>query len=89
MKTKTISFLIAAFGLCSCADNSLPLYKDASAPVEKRVNDLLDRMTVDEMIAQTNLLPHWPSNDSSVRAATRGSVVLPTTRKVIFILKNF
>ena len=69
MKTKTISFLIAAFGLCSCADNSLPLYKDASAPVEKRVNDLLDRMTVDEMIAQTNLLPHWPSNDSSVRAA--------------------
>lgn len=29
-----------------------PLYKDASAPVESRVDDLLSRMTLDEKIAQ-------------------------------------
>ncbi len=30
-----------------------PVYKDASAPVEKRVEDLLSRMTLDEKIMQT------------------------------------
>ncbi len=42
-------------------------YKDASFPIEKRVNDLLDRMTLDEMIGQLNLLPYYESNDSSIR----------------------
>lgn len=30
----------------------IPLYKDASQPVEKRVNDLLQRMTLEEKVAQ-------------------------------------
>ena len=34
------------------ADTARPLYKDASAPVEARVDDLLARMTLDEKIAQ-------------------------------------
>jgi beta-glucosidase len=29
-----------------------PLYKDASAPVEKRVEDLLVRMTIEDKMAQ-------------------------------------
>jgi beta-glucosidase len=29
-----------------------PLYKDASAPVEKRVEDLLGRMTIENKMAQ-------------------------------------
>lgn len=36
-----------------------PLYKDASAPVEARVNDLLSRMTVEEKVAQ--LRGFWDS----------------------------
>ena len=69
MKRFVLSLALAAAMVCSCANDSEPLYKDASAPIEKRLNDLLDRMTVDEMIAQTNLIPHWMSVDSSVRAA--------------------
>ncbi len=68
MKHLTI-LLCAVALLVSCTNNDAPLYKDPSQPIEKRVNDLLDRMTVDEMIAQMNLLPRWDSNDSSVRAA--------------------
>ena len=34
--------------------DGIPLYKDASAPVEKRVEDLLSRMTLQEKVAQLN-----------------------------------
>lgn len=67
---KHLHILAASALLCaavSCSEKE-PLYKDPSAPIEKRVNDLLDRMSLDEMIAQMNLLPYWPSVDSSVRA---------------------
>lgn len=37
-------------------DGGLPVYKDAAAPVERRVNDLLQRMTLDEKIAQLSHL---------------------------------
>ena len=33
---------------------NLPLYKDAEAPIEKRVDDLLSRMTLEEKILQLN-----------------------------------
>lgn len=32
--------------------NSTPIYKDASAPVEKRVKDLLGRMTIEDKMSQ-------------------------------------
>lgn len=66
---KTLTLICTAALALSCARNAEPLYKDASAPIDDRVNDLLDRMTVDEMIAQMNLLPRWDHNDSTVRAA--------------------
>ena len=37
----------------SCGDDAM-LYKDASAPVEERVEDLLSRMTLEEKILQLN-----------------------------------
>ncbi|KAJ5737540.1 uncharacterized protein N7483_002665 [Penicillium malachiteum] len=36
----------------SASSSSKPLYKDASAPVEERVKDLLGRMTIEEKMAQ-------------------------------------
>ncbi|GEM_PF-29983 len=38
----------------SAAAPELPLYKDANAPIERRVEDLLSRMTLDEKILQLN-----------------------------------
>ncbi|HNW56672.1 MAG TPA: glycoside hydrolase family 3 N-terminal domain-containing protein, partial [Bacteroidales bacterium] len=37
----------------------IPLYKDHSAPVEKRVDDLIARMTVEEKIGQLSCLLGW------------------------------
>ena len=54
---------VLIFGLCllevTCAlsakdKKSIPLYKDAKAPIEKRVDDLLSRMTLKEKILQLN-----------------------------------
>lgn len=36
----------------AAGDNSSPLYKDPSAPVEDRVQDLLQRMTIKDKMAQ-------------------------------------
>ena len=33
-------------------DGSLPIYKNAQATIEDRVNDLLPRMTIEEKVAQ-------------------------------------
>ena len=67
---KKIGLLALVSILCiSCSGSKELIYKDSSQPIDKRVNDLLDRMTIDEMIAQVNLLPRWDHNDSTVRAA--------------------
>ena len=39
--------------LFSCSKSNQIIYKDKDAPIEKRVNDLLSRMTVEEKVAQT------------------------------------
>lgn len=44
---------ITAFG---CSSEESPVYKDASADIEVRVNDLLGRMTLEEKILQLNQL---------------------------------
>lgn len=40
--------------LSSKDKKSIPLYKDAKAPIEKRIDDLISRMTLDEKILQLN-----------------------------------
>lgn len=50
--TKTTSLII---GLIACAGQVMaqqPVYKKATAPVEDRVNDLIERMTVEEKVGQ-------------------------------------
>ena len=62
MRNKTLSAIVALSGLAAVAmpagarvkKDATPLYKNASAPVEKRVNDLLSRMTLEEKIMQLN-----------------------------------
>lgn len=62
MRNKTLSAIVALSGLASVAmpagarvkKDETPLYKNASAPVEKRVDDLLSRMTLEEKIMQLN-----------------------------------
>ena len=40
--------------LSSKNKKSIPLYKDAKAPIEKRIDDLISRMTLEEKILQLN-----------------------------------
>jgi beta-glucosidase len=45
--------VLAAAATLTAAAQSTPPYKDASLPVERRVEDLLSRMTLEEKVAQT------------------------------------
>ena len=49
--TVTALCMMAAFG---CSSEKAPIYKDASADIEARVNDLVNRMTLEEKILQLN-----------------------------------
>ena len=54
-KRKIIGSLFMGFAFFSVAVNAQqPLYKNATLPVEERVNDLLGRMTLEEKILQLN-----------------------------------
>lgn len=44
--------VLAIFPVAHAQKSQTPAYKDATKPVEKRVSDLLGRMTVDEKVAQ-------------------------------------
>jgi beta-glucosidase len=44
--------LIASPGYTTSGQGTLPLYKDPSKPIEKRVDDLVSRMTLEEKVSQ-------------------------------------
>ena len=58
MRRKALIFGLCLFGVAytlSAKDKkSVPIYKDAKAPIEERVDDLLTRMTLEEKILQLN-----------------------------------
>lgn len=54
MKKQIFTVMCAAIGLSASAGNEKPLYKDSTAPVERRVEDLLGRMTLEEKVGQMN-----------------------------------
>lgn len=59
----TISFFVKA---------SQPLYKDKNAPIEKRINDLLKRMTLEEKILQTNQWTYGKNaNENNIEASKK------------------
>lgn len=49
-----VAYTLVLLLLASCSADQSPLYQDASAPIEKRVEDLLSRMTLEEKILQLN-----------------------------------
>lgn len=52
-----------------------PAYKDASLPIEDRVNDLMSRMTVEEKIGQMNQLPVFMNLHKAVKEQCLGSIL--------------
>lgn len=58
MKKRLLTIGLCLLGtLCALSakdKKSKPLYKDAKAPIEKRIDDLLSRMTLEEKILQLN-----------------------------------
>ncbi len=49
-----VCLLGVTHSLSSKDKKSIPLYKDAKAPIEKRIDDLISRMTLEEKILQLN-----------------------------------
>ena len=54
-KILNLSLVAIMVTLFSCSDGE-PIYKDSMQPVEKRVKDLLSRMTLEEKVGQMNQL---------------------------------
>ena len=66
---RKITLITACMMMAACSGEKAPLYKDASAPVEKRVEDLLYRMTLEEKVGQMNQfvgLEHIRKNEASL-----------------------
>ena len=55
LKQQSALFLIAAALSIPASAQNKPLYLDARQPVEKRVEDLLRRMTLEEKVGQMNM----------------------------------
>ena len=69
MNHRILTFFVAGIMCASCGNDGTPLYKDASAPVGKRVEDLLGRMTLEEKVGQMNQfvgLEHIRKNEASL-----------------------
>jgi len=58
MKKRALIYMLCLLGtLCTLSakdKKSTPLYKDAKAPIERRIDDLLSRMTLEEKVMQLN-----------------------------------
>ena len=59
--------LLTAAGGAGAAPRSTPLYRDASAPVQARVEDLLARMSLEEKVAQLSCI--WNRKQEILTAA--------------------
>lgn len=49
----------------------MDIYENPSAPLEERVKDVLSQMTLEEKIAELNLIPYYEKQDSLIRAKIR------------------
>ena len=63
--------LMAGVITCSCSHDKKEIYKDPSAPIEKRIDDLLSRMTIEEKVGQMNQfvgVEHIKANSATMTA---------------------
>ena len=58
MKSKLL--ILSILLLAGCTSSNAPLYKDAGAPAEKRADDLIARMTLEEKLGQLLCPLGWP-----------------------------
>lgn len=65
------------------ANKKQPIYKDAKAPIEERVNDLVSRMTLEEKVQQLNQYTLGRNNNENNRGE---EVKIPATLGSSFIL---
>jgi beta-glucosidase len=55
------------------AQKATPIYKDKKAPIEKRIDDLLKRMTLEEKILQTNQWTYGKNaNENNIESIQKG-----------------
>lgn len=64
-----LGLLLTFLNLCTAAfaqnKSTTPLYKNAKAPIENRIKDLLSRMTVEEKVGQISMPLGWPMYNKS------------------------
>lgn len=67
--------LFLAESVCSvCFAQQYP-YQKKSVPIPQRVKDILSRMTLEEKIAELNLIPYYAKDDSICRAMIRAGKI--------------
>ncbi len=69
LRTLLISLLAGSSLIAASAagdGDDIPLYKDRNCPVEKRIDDLMGRMTIEEKIGQVSHLHSWSIFDGKV-----------------------
>jgi beta-glucosidase len=76
-----LSMLVA--GMSAAAEPGIPLYKRADAPVEKRVRDLLGRMTLEEKVAQLWSNTTQPGEANAAGLFHNGQLEEPVAHRVL------
>ena len=75
------ALLLCTFLAAACTSVKEPVYKDATADIEDRVEDLIGRMTLEEKILQLNQFTLGVNNP---RAIARKSLQKSQTRLLPF-----
>ncbi len=87
MNNRLINSLLSAILLVSCSSNP-DLYKDPSQPVAKRVESLLEQMTLEEKLGQMNILVMGKSDNLNNTEDREGRKLTPEIGAFIYYDSN-